>query len=931
MARSFGIFLGLLSALPGLARSRPAEYAVVLADPPLADAFPRAALGTAPARTKLTRIQAAQNGVRAELARRNIPVAGAVQLLANAVFVRVSPERAFELRSIPGVARVQRMPRLKRHLDTALDLVGAAQAWTSLGGPDNAGAGIKIGIIDSGIDQTHPGFQDASLQVPAGFPKGDANYTNSKVIVARSYVSYLAGTDPATSRPDDLTPRDRVGHGTAIAMIAAGVRNGGPRAAIQGVAPKAWLGNYKIFGSPGVNDYTFYSAMAAALDDAYRDGMDIVTLSLGEGDPAVSGPLDQDTSCSSDGTTLAYCDVRAQLIENAVKNNLVVVASAGNDGATGLQYPTLNSIHTPGTAPSAITVGATTNAHLLFASVTPQGGSPMDAIFGIGGRTGGPLTARLADVAQVGSDDLACAPLPDGSLAGVVALVRRGTCVFSDKIYFAQSAGAVAVIIYQPAGTDYPVEIDARDVGIPSMGVGYTDGTTLKSLAAGNVNVTLDPALHAKDAPDANTVIYFSSRGPALGTLGIKPEVAAVGTDLYTATQKFDSNGDIYDATGYTTATGTSYAVGMVAGTAALVKQRFPSLTAAQIKSAVVNTATQDVAGDNGRARVNDAGAGKLYVANAVNAAAVAEPATLSFGSLGTGSLPLNRTLNLTNIGSSNATFSFTVNQRDPDPRGSVRMSPSSLTLQPGQKSSVTVSLSGTRPNAGSYEGFIDITGAGSALHVPYEYIVSDGVVYNAFPVINGSFVGVAGDQDWILGLRVTDRYGVPVPNAAVRWGVVAGGGSIYQADATTDVNGLAAADVDLGSQQGDQIFTGTVAGQVVEFDGFAGLQPVITRVVDSTGAVPGNGFAPGAQIAIIGNGLATTTARARAGTLLSLATVSVSFDAPGVSVPGQLISVSPGEVDVQIPQELKGQASAQIKVSILDISSPLFTLPLAQ
>jgi len=94
---------------------------------------------------------------------------------------------------------------------------------------DNAGAGIKIGLLDTGIDQNHPAFQDPSLTPPAGFPKYDAGnlaYTNNKVIVARSYVSVLAAGSPgdpaADSRPDDLSPRDRMGHGTALAMIAAG-------------------------------------------------------------------------------------------------------------------------------------------------------------------------------------------------------------------------------------------------------------------------------------------------------------------------------------------------------------------------------------------------------------------------------------------------------------------------------------------------------------------------------------------------------------------------------------------------------------------------------------------------------------------------------------------------------------------------------------
>ena len=146
-----------------------------------------------------------------------------------------------ELASLPGVQRVERLRTLRRTLDAALSLMNIQGAWSAVNGSQNAGAGVKIAILDTGIDVTHPAMQNASLQTPSGYPKcrtdnGDCAYTNSKVIAARSYVSMLVGTDPATSRPDDLSPRDRVGHGTAVATIAAGVRSSGPEATITGVA-----------------------------------------------------------------------------------------------------------------------------------------------------------------------------------------------------------------------------------------------------------------------------------------------------------------------------------------------------------------------------------------------------------------------------------------------------------------------------------------------------------------------------------------------------------------------------------------------------------------------------------------------------------------------------------------------------------------------
>src|SRR6185295_12480813 len=144
-----------------------------------------------------------------------------------------------------------RVRTFKPLLDHALPLHHVPEAW-NLVGIDNAGVGMKIAIIDTGIDMDHAGFHDPSLSIPDGFPRAntedDLAFTNHKVIVARSYASLFGSFEP------DASPRDHVGHGTALAMAAAGVLNAGPLAAISGVAPKAYLGSYKVFGTPGYND-----------------------------------------------------------------------------------------------------------------------------------------------------------------------------------------------------------------------------------------------------------------------------------------------------------------------------------------------------------------------------------------------------------------------------------------------------------------------------------------------------------------------------------------------------------------------------------------------------------------------------------------------------------------------------------------------------
>lgn len=945
--RTATLALVLVSTVFAQSRSRLVDYALLLEDPPVAQkAQSRLALRSAVAQQHLQHIRDAQAGVLAELKRRKVQVTGANQVLVNAVFVNATRETADQLRSIPGVAHVVAAPPLHMDLNRALDLQNVPAAWSAVGGASNAGAGIKIGIIDSGIDQNHAGFKDASLSPPSGFPKGETAYTNSKVIVARSYVpldSVGYDYDPAgTTHPDDYSPRDRMGHGTAIAMIAAGVQNIGPQGTIQGVAPKAFLGNYKIIGSPSINPFARVAAFQQALTDALNDGMDIVTLSVSEGNAAFYGPLDVDPDPNGCG---GQCDVYAQAIENAIRAGMTVVVSVGNDGNINGGKPTFNTIHTPGTAPSAITVGATGNSHVFYQAVRLSDGTSYRALFGDGPHIASPLTAPVRDVARLGNDGLACSALPTGSLAGAIAVIQRGTCNFSDKINTAQNAGAISVIIYQLSGQDTIFSgLLAQDTGIPAVMIGNADGTALKSFIASNSNATatLDPALVSSEL-QPNTVWAASSRGPSPGsfantqTFAIKPELVATGVNIYTATQKLDPNADAYDATGYTSVTGTSYAVPMVAGAVALVKQKNPGFTPAQLKSAVVNTATQDANDEAGVARVNSAGAGKLSAGDAVNVTATLDPPTIEFGAVAAGALPINRVVRITNVGSASTTFTFSVQPRDTS-SANVTVTPSSVTLGPAgsntASNTVTVGLTGTRPAGGSYEGFIVVTGAGPSLRMPYQYLVASGTAAVAFPIGNGGFLGGVNDQGWQLSMRVTDQFGVPVVGTPLLFRVVSGGAKITAGDTQSFRLGNAAAIVTLGPTQGDQIFNATVGSLTVEFDGYARVYPSIApnRVVDAATGVVGQGLAPGSYISIYGAALADATqVESTAELPVALSDVSVNFDGGGLSLPGRIHFVSPGQINVQVPWEFAGQTSVSMKVTTSFLPSLIYTVPLNQ
>ena len=943
MLRHVSVFLCTLLSMAAAPSNEPTgDFALILNQPPSQN------------RTAQTEIRAAQQSIQKELSKRGIPYIGAASTLVNAVFVRLPMKRAGELQTVPGVRTTVFLPPLHRHLNRALDLVNASAAWSQVGGQANAGAGVKIAVIDSGIDQNHPAMQDPSLQTPSGYPLGNASFTNSKVIVARSYVSLLPypGVTPQFSLPDDTTPSDHFGHGTAIAMIAAGAQVQAPVASISGVAPKAWLGNYKVYGTPGINDEPTAAVIIQALEDALNDGMNIAVVASGSA--ALFGPYDQVAQCQPQGLPAyipgAACDVLSYAVEHAIQLGMTVVVSAGEDAESGYNFPAYATINSPGTAPDAITVGATTNSHVLYNTVSLAGGpanlTNVDALFGRAPKPGGPFTAPLVDVTTLGNDGLACDPLPANSLTGSVALIQRGTCAFDFKSNNAKTAGAVAVLLYLESGDDtlfFPIGLE--DTAMPLVAIGNTSGTAIKSYLASHrgTNVTLDPTWH-EEASTPDTVADYSSRGPSIGVFSatapvsaIKPELVAPGGNIYTASQRLDPNGDLYDASGYTTVEGNSFSAAIVAGAVALVEQAHPGYSPAQLKSAVVNTASGNLQDDAGPARVRSAGAGKLNVQAAVGSQISVNPPTLAFNI--SAALP-SASMAITNAGSASQTLSLRVAQRDSDTLARVS-APSSVTVAAGQTANITVSLTGSLPNAGSYEGQINITGSGVSLHVPYNYLVGNGVAANIFPVLGDSYVSVPAATGHVIAARVVDQSGVPVAALPVTWTVNAGGGQlnlgangIPNADVETDIYGTAAATVNFGSQYGDQIFTGNLGNYSWEFDLFASQFPVIS----TNGVVNGASFqnspaAPGSYITIEGQNLAHVTANYVTANLpLAIAATSVSFDVPaaGISVPGHISYISPTQINVQVPWEVQGNSQAQMKVITANIASQIYNLPLA-
>jgi subtilisin family serine protease len=238
---------------------------------------------------------------------------------------------------------------------------------------------MKIAIIDEGIDQTHPFFSPAGYTMPAGYPKGQTAYTTAKVIVARAFPPARPVWKHA-SKPFDP---ELSSHGTHVAGIAAGNANtatvGGR---LSGVAPRAYLGNYKALTIPTDADVGLDGnspELVAAIEAAVADGMDVINMSLGE--PEIEPSR----------------DIVVQALAAAARAGVVSVVSAGND------YDDFGrgSVGSPGSAPDAITVGAV--------STNRNGADDVVASFSSSGPT--PLSLRLKpELAAPGSSILSAAP-----------------------------------------------------------------------------------------------------------------------------------------------------------------------------------------------------------------------------------------------------------------------------------------------------------------------------------------------------------------------------------------------------------------------------------------------------------------------------------------------------------------------------------------
>jgi hypothetical protein len=296
---------------------------------------------------------------------------------------------------------------------------------------------------------------------------------------------------------------------------------------------------------------------------------------------------------------------------------------------------------------------------------------------------------------------------------------------------------------------------------------------------------------------------------------------------VYTATQKFDTEGDVYDPSGYALVDGTSLSSPIVAGAAALLKAARPGLTVAQYRSLLINTASPGFISPGVPARVQQAGAGALDMNAVMKATGAVSPTSISFGT-GTGGIQQSRTLTISNVGTAAETFTIFVTERGmptvPVPAGSrteailqtsgkqpsVTISTHSLTLNAGGTAKVNVSMTGFGLSGGAYEGFVHVMGTNSGVdqRVPYWYGVGSTtparitILNTATNLAPGS---LAHDAAFF---RVTDVNGITVPGVKPQATVVSGGGSVNGiVNDSSFFPGIFNLNVRLGPTKGSNVF----------------------------------------------------------------------------------------------------------------------------
>ncbi|WP_147917635.1 S8 family serine peptidase [Ruania zhangjianzhongii] len=595
---------------------------------------------------------------------------------------------------------------------SALAMTGADIVQSELG---FTGEGIRVGILDTGVDYDHPDLGGAGDGT--SFPT--ERVTHGHDFVGDDYNADSSSPDyQPVPHPDD-DPDDCYGHGTHVAGIV-GASGDPAQDEVRGVAPGVTFGAYRVFGCGGSTDTDI---MLAAMEMSLADGMDVLNMSVGAG--FASWPQ-YPTAVASDNLTAA---------------GMVVVASIGNDGELGTW-----SAGAPGVSNSAIGVASFDNTAFttnVFATspdgatypYTTASGSPVIPTSG-----GAPLAVPAA------GEEEACAPLT-GDFTDQIVVAFRGTCPFYDKAFNAQEAGAAGVVLANNVpGLINPTVEGEPAITIPVASVSLESGTALvAAIEAGEAtDLEWTDELSSEPSPTGGLISSFSSYGMT-ADLQLKPDLGAPGGQIWSTIPL--ENG------GYGSMSGTSMSSPHVAGAAALMLEA-RDVTPAQVKDLMRNTADPALwalSPDLGLlGPAFRQGAGLLDIDDAILAATSVTPSGLSLGESEAG--PVTETLTVDNAGDQPVTYAVSYEDAvatggDPDNPSffsapSTVEAPETVSVGAGESTSFDVTIS---PNAdlelSQYGGYVVLTPEeGEPVRIPYAGFAGD---YQSLPLMTDIGAGL--------------------------------------------------------------------------------------------------------------------------------------------------------------------------------------------
>jgi subtilisin family serine protease len=597
-----------------VAKSSTGSYVVVMEADPLIASYTRSDLKSPPAKR---RGRGLKRGHEKALQDAGVSVAAKVNdyvVALNGFSAIMTFEQAKAVARQDSVRLV--IPDVMRHPTTDsspvfLGLTGPAAPWQT--GVD--GEGVVVGIIDSGIWPEHPSFaddgsfsapeplEDSPLNPSCEFGNTDHNPNdapfecNNKLIGARQMLDTYRAVIGANPFEYD-SARDDNGHGTHTASTAAGNAGvqasmyGIPRGPISGIAPRARVVAYKGLGTLG----GFTSDLAAAIDQAVADGVDVINYSIGGG---AAGP-------GADEIAFLFADAAG----------VFVATSAGNSG------PGPASLGNPGTMPWLATVGANTQSRFFQGTVVLGDASEYP---------GASLTPGLAEHGLVDAEDTGgdlCIPgtLDPGAVAGKVVLCRRGAISGADKSLAVLQAGGAGMVLYNNSDDD---NLFTDTHWVPSVHLDNTPGLASKAYidSASDPTASIN-AEQLSEWPSAPSMTIFSSRGPnPVAPDIIKPDITGPGLQIlagHTPTPEPGSvPGELFQGIA-----GTSMSSPHIAGVFALIKQANPDWSPAMARSAIMTTASQDVV-DNDRVSTADPfdmGSGHVSPGDAVHKGSAFQP-----------------------------------------------------------------------------------------------------------------------------------------------------------------------------------------------------------------------------------------------------------------------------------------------------------------